>query len=90
MPQAGADGSTIMIIGFGLLFIAYAFASFAVIKGLIFPYLAQGAPVAAVFACCYWLLRRRVGTADHDPLVLYKSEALTSRRSGIAPGRRCQ
>jgi hypothetical protein len=37
-----------MIIGFGLLFIAYALASFAIIQGLIFPHLAQGAPVAAI------------------------------------------
>jgi hypothetical protein len=84
MPQAGAEGSTTMIIGFGLLFIAYALASFAIIQGLIFPYLAQGAPVAAI-------LLLAVGSGGGltllamTLLVLYKTGALTSGHSGIAP-----
>jgi len=90
MPQAGADGSTIMIIGFGLLFIAYAFASFAVIQGLIFPYLAQGAPVAAVFVLLLGSYGGGLTLLTMTLLVLYRSEALTSRRAGIAPGRRRQ
>ena len=67
VPQAGADGSTTMIIGFGLLFIAYALASFAIIQGLIFPHLAQGAPVAAILLLAVGSYGGRVDTSDHDP-----------------------
>jgi uncharacterized membrane-anchored protein len=90
ISQAGADGSTTMIIGFGLLFIAYALASFAIIQGLIFPYLAQGAPVVAIFLLAIGSHGGGLTLLTMTLLVLYRSEALASRRSGIAPGRHRQ
>jgi hypothetical protein len=90
VPQAGADGSTTMIIGFGLLFIAYALASFAIIQGLIFPHLAQGAPVAAILLLAVGSYGGGLILLTMTLLVLYRSEDLTSRHSRIAPGRRRQ
>jgi hypothetical protein len=74
-----------MIIGFGLLFIAYALASFAIIQGLIFPHLVQGAPVAAVFLLAVGSYGGGLTLLTMTLLVLYRSEALTSRRAGISP-----
>jgi hypothetical protein len=79
-----------MIIGFGLLFIAYALASFAIIQGLIFPYLAQGAPVAAILLLVVGSYGGGLILLTMTLLVLYRSEALSSGHSGIAPGRHRQ
>jgi hypothetical protein len=79
-----------MIIGFGLLFMGYALASFAIIQGLIFPHLAQGAPVAAILLLVVGSYGGGLTLLTMTLLVLYRSEALTSRRSGIAPGRHRQ
>jgi hypothetical protein len=86
MPQAGADGSTTMIIGLGLLFIAYVLASFAIIQGLVFPHLAQGPPAAAILLLVVGSYGGGLTLLTMTLLVLYRSEALTPRRSGIALG----
>jgi hypothetical protein len=75
-----------MIIGFGLLFIAYALASFAIIQGLIFPYLAQGAPVAATVLLVVGSYGGGLTLLTTTVLVLYRSEA--TRRARIALGQR--
>jgi hypothetical protein len=79
MPQAGADGSTTMIIGLGLLFIAYVLASFAIIQGLVFPHLAQGPPAAAILLLVVGSYGGGLTLLTMTLLVLYRSEALTPK-----------